>query len=210
MASAPLLTVGSVMSVSMNATWHGQRVLTTYKYQCVSFTGTPTVDDAGNQLCAQLVKATDLVGNFLACCPPQYFLVELWAQLIAPQRIRKLFIPVNASGTNTSISTTANLAAVITRRGIQASRRQIGSIHVPFPNLDDATSNGTVPGPLFTLLGNLAPFLREQFEDIAGTVWQPVLLRAKDVSIADAVPLSNTTVQTTVRTMRSRTVGHGK
>lgn len=201
--------VGDVIQVTMKGVWHGQMVQNILKYGVASITGAPSTSTFAAGLQTALIGAGGLYAKFLACCPPQYNLGYVDIQTIAPLRVVASTFNPTMAGTYGQDSSTANLAAVITKYGDFANRRNIGSIHIPTANLDPEMSNGSISNALTTALIALAPLIASDISMSGLGSVTPVLLRAKGTT-AQAIPIQSCQIRLTVRTMRRRTVGVGK
>ena len=203
----PIQNAGDVLQVTFQGAWHGVKVLNQFKYGCATVTGSPTVAAVAAALEAQMVAAGSLKDLFLACCPPQYALQNLIIQTIAPIRYIRDVFAIGADGTFGEASATANLAGVITRRGGTANKKNVGSLHVPYANLDPGMTNGGISAAMLATLTALAAQMVLEVPLVGLATLQPVLLTGK--LVVNTVPIVAAFPQFTVRTMRSRTVGHG-
>lgn len=139
-------------------------------------------------------------------------------QVIYPTRYVKLSVDVVIPGANAFTCNAQNLAAVFTKRGVQANKQNVGSFH-----LGGIPNNMSVFGELNKVnysvpLGVMADTLAAQFADAgAGVTYTPVIANRTTV-IVDGKPHTRITnwkvineafVQPQTRTMRRRTVGLG-
>lgn len=200
-------SVGDVLLVTFDGFWHNQRTMTTFHYGVSAVTGGPSNDQFALALKNQMALAGGLIPTFLACCPPAYLLNNVWVQTLAPVRVVKTILSVALSGQFDGDSNTANLSTVVTRRGSLANRANIGSVHVPYPNLDADGSDGTIGAPMLAALGTFATQVRSQIAMVGTGTVIPVLFHGP--AITDVNIVTSTIVQLTVRTMRRRTVGRG-
>lgn len=199
---------GDVLLVSFDGTWHGQKILNTFYYGISTLIGAPTTAAYIAAFDTAINTAGNLRPRFLAACPPQYTMNNTWYQFVTPVRLRKQVYAVAAPGTFIQMSSTANLAATITRRGDVANKHNIGSLHVPTSNLDPGMASGILSVAVISALNNLvtsmlAPVTVGAFGSAIPILWYKPLA-------ANATPITNATVQQTVRVMRRRTVGVGK
>jgi len=199
--------VGDVLLVTFDGLWHNQRTMTTFHYGVGSLIGTPTYLQFATDMKTAFNTAGGLIPTFLACCPPDYFLNNMWVQTIAPTRVVKTILSIATSGQNASDSNTANLSSVVTRRGALANRKNIGSVHIPYPNLDADGSNGTISAAHLALMEVFAVQVRRTVTMSGTGSVTPVLFNGP--TFTDVSPIESTISQLTVRTMRRRTVGRG-
>lgn len=205
----PIVTAGDVIQVNLNGTLDGQKILNTFFYGASVVSGIPSTHTFAAAVNSTLGAAGALFSKFLQCCPAAYTLVSVDIQDVAPVRYVKDTFTNGTGGTSTLDASTANLAATITRRGDLAKRTNIGSLHIPYPNLDPGVSGGFVSAAMTSNLNALAAQMVLNFV-LAGGVGTivPVLwkrpLATSVVNITQAIP------RETLRTMRRRTVGVGK
>jgi|SRR5215471_14371601 len=205
----PVATTNDVYGVYFFGTWHGQQVVSTFKYRMSAIVGAPTVNDVYVDLFTILQSAGKLVDSFLACCPLLYTLNSLGVQRLTPTRVvRGGGNTPGKVGTNANSSNTANLACFINRRTTDGTRSGHGGLHVPYPNLLGFAGDGTIQPAYKTLLDGLGAALLETRSGAVGT-YIPVLMPAGG-TIATAKDIQFVQTMANIRTMRSRTVGHGK
>lgn len=216
---AATATLGQIYNVVFVGRMFNQTLNNTLGYQITQITGSPTTQTVSDALAADIGVGAGLQAKFLACCPPSYTLVSVNIQVVAPLRLVGNRYVVSAPGTFTADATTANLAAVMTRRGDVANRKNISSFHIPYANEDPDMSNGGVSDNMFTQMLALAPLLKQNRAGGGSTILSTVIInRPKRIppaptpplTIADTTPITIVTGQTTVRVMRRRTVGVGK
>lgn len=201
--------VGDIFLMTFQGMWHNQTILTTFHYQISEIVaGPPTVGAMADQLYANISAVNNLKDTFLKCCPPQYSLQQTWIQKILPTRILKNTYGPSAPGTNTATSTTANLQCSVIRRGEAATRHGLGAIRVPFPNLLATASNGGIPPEYAAFLTAVKDEMIDPQAGPLGT-FSPVLIPSRNPTIIQAVPILYGEVKNTIRTQRTRTVGHG-
>jgi|SRR5215475_14022426 len=205
----PAASVSDVYGVYFFGSWHAQLVVTTFKYRMSAIVGTPAVDAVYNDIFGLLTQVNKLQDTFLACCPILYTLNSIGVQRLTPTRVvRGGGLTPGKVGTNVNGSNTANLATFINRRTTDGTRRGHGGIHVPYPNLLGFAGDGTIQPTYKALLDSLGAAMLETRIGVSGT-YVPVIMKAggtiqdaKDVQFVQTMPF--------IRTMRTRTVGHGK
>jgi hypothetical protein len=208
----PAVAIGQLANVNFSGTLDGQLIISTFKYKITAIPGSPPTFDVGaNAFYTKLNSGGNLVQLFTSCCPPQYTLNKVNIQLVFPYPKYQTLQYANGDvGTFTQDAHTANLAAVITRRGILASRTNIGSLHIPYANEDPGMSGGLVSGAMTTAMNTLSAFMITHITDSLNIVWEPTLAKAVPISTSDLHQITQATPQATVRVMRRRTVGVGK
>ena len=184
-----------------------QRIMSTFWYGISSLIGVPTLGDVMDELRAKLITANNLRDDYLSCCPPQYTLNETWVQFVRPTRyVKKVYVDAQA-GTFAGDAHTANIAAVIERRGVTASRKSVSTLHVPCPTANSAITGGSITAGYATPLADLATQVATQVTTATGYVLDPVIDNGVGGTNFTAIGLAFP--QTTVRVMRRRTVGLG-
>lgn len=211
MAAYPAPAVGQVSLITFKGTLNDQLILSTFKYQITTVGTDVSWDVAATNLYTTLNTTGGFIDKYLAMISSNLTLEQVWIQLIFPTRYQKLVFPNGKVGGFIAAASTSNLAAVITRRGVLANKKNVGGLHVPYANTDPSLSNGLVSPAMLSAMGNFGSLmLNAQVPATGLTVWTPGLLPAKPTSISQWVPLYQTIPQTTARVMRRRTVGVGK
>jgi len=203
-----LAAVGDVLLVSVRATAFGQRVINTFHYGIAGMTGAPTLQAVADALDTKLNEVNGFMAKMKACCPPQWGTDFIWVQRVAPVRAVAFKYQHLILGSFASSATSANQASVIERRGDLANRKNVGCIHLVYPNLDQDASSGFVSTDLAAALVAFAPFLVNTVSLPGVATLQPVLFNGP--TFADVTPITQSFVQTTIRTMSRRTVGRGE
>lgn len=131
----------------------------------------------------------------------------LW-QPIRPTRLRAARFTLNSPGTQQEVPLPQNVAQVITRSGDPATRRSIGSIHLP-PCDADRVENGVLTAPQRVLVDDVAALVRTPLTDeLDNIILTPVLIARNAADPPIVVRFAS--VQNTIRVMRRRTVGVGQ
>lgn len=205
----PIVSAGDVYEVTFRGSLDGQLILNTFHYGCSVVGGIPTPTTFAAAMDASISAAGGLASKFLACCPAAYVLNFIDYQDVAPVRYVKNTIAHGTGGTSGQDASTANLAGTVTRRGDLARRSNIGSLHVPYPNLDPGASGGLTSAALNTALNALAlsMTLTLVLGGGVGTITPVLWKRPLATSV---VPITQAFAQRTLRVMRRRTVGVGK
>lgn len=204
----PSISVGDKILVSFRGTMCNSQIISTFWYQ-ISTLGS-NVDYSANMsaLRTSIAVANGLQAKFLACCPPEYVLLEMWLQRVDPTRYVSAKFSVVQDGTYGQHATTANLSAVITRRGDGANRKNLSSLHIPYSNEDPGITNGTVAATMLAAMDALTPLMVFSLVGTAGSTFNPII-RNGPANI-DSTIITQAFSQDTVRVMRRRTLRIGK
>ena len=207
MAIAP--AVGQIYSVTFDLTMFGQKLMNTFQYRLGTIGTAITTDDVCDGMNTVMNTAGNMYAKYRACVTAQVTHNNTWIQVAYPARQRKKVYAIGVAGSWTGTAYTANTAVSIERYGPAANRHNIGRVQIP--SADDATSinNGLVSGAGYlTVLNAFAAQMLQPLTTAAGSVLGPVLVRSPIDGNYEF--LLGTSVQTTVRVMRRRTVGVGK
>lgn len=208
------LAVDDIFLVTFKGECANQTILNTFYYRIDELGTAPLPTD----LQAESILADALTAGgadvlqtlFLACLPQNYTLSEVWVQKVFPARYRKHVEAEAAEGTIAADALATNLAAVISRFGIEANRHNIGSVHIgPIPTGATWQVDGQVTSTYKAALIAFGGAMLEEI-DLLGSnkiKWVPTLFAAVGTPVhAD---IQTTVAQDTVRVMRRRTVGLG-
>lgn len=199
--------------LSFRGTFINQRTITTFGFQWNLAAGN---DPAVNDLSSFFFASNDylsLQSAFLACTPQNYTLDQAWLQMVFPTRVRKyVFVPA-LEGTIPVDAVQPNTQASVSRHAVVASRHGNGGVRVPAPQSAAYVVNGSITPAYTALLQTLANEMKEQIVPVipgtTGTM-NPVLLDFGQYPIVTARAIVATTVQSTARVIRRRTVGEGE
>lgn len=206
----PVLTVGSIVQATFRMTWCGQRLINTFHWRCEANPTGQLIDSALNDLDTLLSSAGNLYLSHKAARDGSCVLDDVMLQVISPIR----YVPTikvkaqNGDIANpTNTSDTPNLAAVITRRGVTAARRDVGCIHYPIPQSNTVYVDGELTVAYKVLLTALAGAMQAQQNLASGTQFAPVIYHTDGGSIYSYIGACFW--QPYVRVMPRRTVGRG-
>lgn len=191
----------------------GQTLLSTFWYSLTAAGPIANVDNAYDALLAGMTIAGGLKDDFLGVCPNNYTLDEVWIQKVYDARVMKKVYALALAGSHGVDAPTANLAAVITRRGELANRRNVSTLHCPLPDASIVCTDGLITDAGYkTDLGDLAAEIKKDITPPApwaGSTFKPVVFQPGP----PPGPMTNYIVQTVIspqaRVMRRRTVGLG-
>lgn len=208
------LAVDDIFLVTFKGECANQTILNTFYYRIDELGTAPLPTDYQAQtILADALTAggADILQTpFINCMPQNYTLSEVWVQKVFPARYRKYVEAEAAEGTIAADALATNLAAVVSRFGIQANRHNIGSLHVgPIPTGSTWQVDGQITSTYKALLITLGSAMLEVV-DLLGSnkiKWVPVLFAATGTPVHNDIV--TTVAQDTVRTMRRRTVGLG-
>lgn len=158
-----------------------------------------------------------LLGKMIAGWSQDVELIQVGAQMVYPQRWRKLTLPFLINGGVAQPCSRQNTALTITKVGLKANRHNVGSFHwggLP----DTAFALGEVEPGFLPALGGVQNALKQQVIDAAaGITYDPVIINHTKV-IVDGKPkypisgyslMSDAFLQLSARTMYRRTKGIG-
>lgn len=209
---APIVA-NDVVSVTFRGNHVNQRILSTFHYQVVNApTAQTPLDDALLFLFLKLVAAGGLREWYLACLSEDYAMESVRIQVVQPFRLPFIDFPTVNPGTVEEPSLPPGNSLVITRKGPDITRNNLGSLHLPaVPTTFAADGLITVAG--IGALSNLATELLADITDGVGdgSLLTPGLINAQTPpGSVEFVPLQSSVVQQTVRTMSRRVVGRGE
>lgn len=204
----PLPAIGDRVLVTFRGTLCDQRTMSTFLYRITNVTGAPLYNELMDALHSSFSGAGQLITTFRACMPSNWFWTDVWYQIISPTRQRKYAKSMTGAGTASSIATTANLQASITRVGELSGRRYIGGIRMPLGTEDFVVDQGFIQAGQLAALNALCAAMKlfiitsgsvATFRPQVGVPKPP----ATSLDLEDAFP------QATSRVIRRRTVGLG-
>lgn len=207
------LAVDDIFLVTTVGECADQTILNTFYYRIdeLGVAPLPTDLQAQSILADALFGVADILKSaFLDCLPQNYTLNDVWVQKVFPARYRKTVESQAAEGTILADALATNLAAVVSRFGIEANRHNIGGVHIgPVPTGTDYQIDGQITGTYKSKLITLGGAMLEEV-DLLGSnkiKWVPTLFAATGTPVhAD---IMTTVAQNTLRVMRRRTVGLG-
>lgn len=215
------IDVGWVLQCNFRGDLFGQMCITTFNYMVDALPGggAPSNVLALTQFDTAIEVAGNLVPDYMDCMPVNYNLLAVDLQWISPLRYRKVSFTNAAGPGNGSVTTTPNLAAVITLVGERATRRSIANKHLPGLGGGDITDGfiDVAVRPMYL------PILAQAQADVvaAGTTYKPIIygrfiapfMKCGVLQPGQAelkTPIVNGFLNATARVMRRRTVGVGK
>lgn len=201
-----VLQGGSIVEVSIVGELFGQRTLSVFHYKYTSGVNLADGKPVMDLLAAILNDAGELVDEYANVVSNSLLIRQLVIQKIHPApRIRRyVYTPAFGIGQVQSPAMTPNVAVAITKTADEATRHGVGTLHlpaVPFAAYDD----GEIAAASIPAYDNLLSVLKSPLDT---GLWVPVLFNKANP--AASLEITETTLQTTLRTMRRRTVGVGQ
>lgn len=202
-------TVGDIFTVIFKGTIAGQTILSTFAYKVLTLDGNPTVASIYDGMHTALDTAVGgLRDRFLDLCPDNYFSVSSIFQKVATIRVASKTFETVLPGNYGFTAATANLAGVITRRGEFANRRNVSSLHVPYPDQETGLTGGLVTTNWRTVASALETAMKAPITLApSATTMQPVIYNR--LGSPNNAPIVTTVSNQQLRVMRRRTVGLG-
>lgn len=202
--------VGQKYLITIKGELSAQTILSTFWYECTGLIPIVTVQDAYTFLAAEFAKLNGMLVKFTDACPADYTCNELWVQCISPNRIAKRVVTKNIVGGDAFDAMTANVAAVVLRRGEQADRKNVSTLHVPLAVDGNNVDAGVLdPAGIKVQLALLAAEMLVTLDSGAGDTFIPVVWNPETGGLAAGKPIVTTLVEETSRVMRRRTVRLG-
>lgn len=204
---------GEKILVTLVGELFGQTTMNTFWYEITDAGSSASNQNIQNRLLDGLSVIAGLFDKATTCMPDNWEGKEVWAQTIYPTRFAKTIRTFAVPGSDQA-ATTANVAAVIVRRGNLANRHNVGTVHIPISSAISSVDNGliVIPSALNTALGLLSQVMLDQITagtGVGDSEFSPVLVDTTFPGAGNSVLITNTSVKRTVRVMRRRTVGLG-
>lgn len=201
------ITPGDLIQLSFDGLLFGQQAMTTTVWRLdgdVAYTdGAQFLRDVMDNIQA----AGKLYAKYLAAITDSFNNIKLVAQVIKPTRYAyQVDADALSEGVFPGVSSTANVNAVITRRGIGTTRHDRGNLHIP-GSPDDGFTAGLLGGAYKVALEDLAEQFATPIEMGLTSALTPVLYN--NVEPTFSISVTDAFVQPTARIMRRRTVGVG-
>lgn len=205
------LVVGDIVQMTIESDVLGQRCLNVLHYR--ARVGLPALEyQEAMDLLNQAVRGSttsSIMEKMLPLMGENTKVVGFTSQRVYPTRDIPVRLPNSDEGTAPTVCNASNLAFVITKQSEAAGRGRNGSFHLAgVTDQHFALGNVTLDGQ--TALEELADRLRDKQVTEGGEfVFEPGLYKANSSLLENWKYLVGTTVQTTVRVLRRRTVGLG-
>jgi len=206
----PVAPVGAIFLTTFRMTFCGQRLINTYYHRVDANAGGLTINSLSDQMNTVFSQAGGLIPSHNALREVGCMLDRIDIQMIKPARYVQIPYVKTMPGTHTSTTgllDTPNLAAVITRRGVNATRKGVGSVHIPIPLDVSVINEGELTGGYKALLTVHAAQMQADIAVPGNATLKPVIYNP--TSQPDFSYIGAAFYQEYVRTMRRRTKGVG-
>lgn len=205
--------IGQLYLVTFEGRLAGQTTLSTFWYRLDALGNALSVEALYGDMNDVIQDADGLADLFARCCPDDWAFPNVWIQCVAPVRYAKhIFTNGDIGGDGPAL--TANVDAVILRRGELANRRNVSTLHVPLALTDSNALDGVL----------LNAGVKPKLVELAAKMLEPIPLPGstpgrmipviynplpKPPLPKASYPIVSTAVEETVRVMTRRTVGRG-
>lgn len=203
----PTAAVDDRYLVTYVGTLNGQRIMSTFWYRLDTIFGAPDKGQIMDGMRAQLIVPNGHRQRYLEAAPANYTLKETWIQPIRPTRYVKKIYGDTLLGLWSQNADTSNVAAVIERRGVKASKKAVSVLHMPVSTNVNAMASGDITLAYKVTLIALSAQIESQLVLVGGHIVKPVIDNGTAVTAYNEV--QSAFPQDTIRVMRRRTVGLG-
>lgn len=202
--------IGDIWLVTFSLTQGGQRLQNRFLYRLETVPGGTTTDTISNEMNTLMTAGGNLFPKYLAALNPAVTVAERWFQRIWPTRIRKTVFVSGLAGAWVNTGTATNSAVSIERHTENATRHGVGRIQLPASNSPLDITAGVITNVAYTtVLQTLATQMLQPLNLVpSGATMKPVLVAQNNP--ASFLYLNGAFPQSTLRSMRRRTVGVGK
>src|ERR1700748_513140 len=150
------VTAGMKFLVTFYYNYENQIYLNTFTYNARAVTGAPDSDAESDAIATVLKTAGKLAPVITAFLPSNLTFEQIWIQVIQPERVRRRTYTMASTPGGNPVANTGNLAAVITRYGALANRKNLSSLHIPSSDAIAVMAAGTFTAASFTQLSAIA------------------------------------------------------
>ena len=187
-----------------------QVIMSTFWWRLIDKGTAVNVLEIEDDFISKINAVGGLTEKYLALCPNNYTLDEIWMQQIWPTRLMKSVYPQGIAGTSGFVASTANLAWAIERRGEVADRRSVGSLRGPIATDPLLIDNGGILNLAYkAAMDALAVVMKTtQTTPVKSAIFNPVVWNPRNAVFLPAV-IVQVLPKHTVRTSHRRTVGLG-
>lgn len=202
------LNVGEIVSVTYWGTLFAQRVMNVLHYRVSISSTDPSYVGAAAKLAGAMYSGVQSPGlPMLDAQGPEYQLDEVRVQRLSPARERYVSSNAGLPGTYAGACTSPNVTAVLIKKSASVSRHGLGTFHLPgIPAAGYAAGYLTAPYQIkMNAIG--ARLVNPVQPVLEALVVNPVIWTPADGLVY--YPITGTTLVTTLRIMRRRTVGLG-
>lgn len=201
------VSAGSIISYTIRGVLNNQEVMSVFHYKMIG-AAAPDITLLMDGVNAVLGAAGSLYARWIDYVNNALVSVKTRIQVIYPVRYAYFeYTQALTVGQGAGLAAPQNVSAAITRRGVDAGRGNIGTIHMPGVNANDIGSGNIVGGAIakLTLIGSESNVTRAS--GVAGVDILPILYKRS--APGASVPPVSFIVQSSSRVERRRTVGLG-
>lgn len=200
--------IGGILEVTFEGLLAAQQVMVTHHYRVLEADIVNLDDFVALEFGPWLEGNNNPFDAFVESISDQVTNLAIYVQAIYPNRYRYVqYVTGISNGDLVGAVLPPNDGYAITKRGDQANRHNIGTMHVPGVRASDVT-DGILSAGLVALANVLATALTLKVDGLAGaTELEPVLWNVH--SPEDCPVVTQAHVQPTSRVNRRRTVGVG-
>ena len=206
----PPAAVGSIFQATFMMTSVGQRLMNTYHWRLETNPTNETIEAVCNGLNTTLSAAGGLIPTHNALRDESVILDNVTIQQIATLRYApKVYVKTVGGDITTAAAglDTGNVCAVIERRGVNATRGDVGKVHIPIPLAAAVIQAGLIVGGYAALLTAHAGIIQADQNLASGSTLKPVVYHKGKTPNYSYIGAAF--YQETVRVMRRRTVRVG-
>ena len=205
----PAAPVGAIYLTSLRYQWAGQILRNQFHWRLETNSNTRTIEQVYDALQAKLAAANELYAKLKANRAVECVLLDAAHQQISPSRFAGKGYTMTQAGDraedNMSIT---QIAAVLTRRSVVATRRGVSSLHMPVAVNTLVIDNGVLSAVTQTDIGAVGNAILNTGSLGDGMSVRPVIYHRNAVPVFDYI--ETFIVQPQVRIVRRRTVGLGE
>lgn len=200
------LPQNSIVLVTAEYYIDGQQCLNTIHYQFRSPGPHPDYRLAMTELLSGLTAAGSFVDDLRAFMATDVSFWALHAQPVSPVRLARVSSIIDQPGLRAGTGLPSTIAAVISRKSDQVSRKGRGNVHIGGLVVPD-NEDGVLSNAARLLLDTIAPNLIDTRVIPSGGDFVPVIWSPATPNVVFDV--THTEVMDTIRVVRRRTVGVG-
>lgn len=205
----PPAPVGAIYLTNVRWQFAGQVLRNQFHWRLEQNTNGRTIEQVYDALNTALSAVGGLYDKMCGLADSLCVMLDAGQQQIRPDRYAGKGFLQNKPGTNVNVGIdVTQLAAVLTRRAVVATRRGVSSLHLPLSADDTMIDAGVLSAIALTRLGEVGNAILGIFNLGDGMTVRPVIYHR------GAVPEFNYVetfiAQTQVRVVRRRTVGLGE
>jgi hypothetical protein len=174
----PVAPVGSIYQVTFFMTWCAQVLMNTFHYRLENNTTGQTINSVCDDMNTAFGAASGLYPTHQAARDGSCNLDRVTIQQIATLRYVPLVYVKNVGGDIVpplDVSDTPNISASIEKRGVNATRGDVGGIRFPIPGGSAQFADGLLTVGYKVKLTNLANAMQTDLALVSGNNMKPVI-----------------------------------